>query len=81
MRTSRGLKCENRTYKLKRSIVMNSIDTRFSRNVLEAVQKTRCTCFIGSKTTRLRRVDFLGLATLINAAMMALTLCSTSQFE
>ena len=39
----------------KSIIVMNSIDTRFSRNVFEAVQKTRSTCFIGSKTTRLRR--------------------------
>ena len=34
-------------------IVMNSLDTRFSRNVFEAVQKTCSTCFIGSKTTRL----------------------------
>ena len=33
---------------------MNSLDTRFSPNVFEAVQKTRSTCFIGSKTTRLR---------------------------
>ena len=33
---------------------MNSLDTRFSKNVFEAVQKTRSTCFIGSKTTRLR---------------------------
>ena len=31
---------------------MNSLGTRFSRNVFEAVQKTRSTCFIGSKTTR-----------------------------
>ena len=31
---------------------MNSIDKRFSRNVFEAVQKPRITCFIGSKTTR-----------------------------
>ena len=38
----------------KSIIVMNSLDTRFSRNVFEAVQKTRSTCFIGSKTTRLR---------------------------
>ena len=37
----------------KSVIVMNSIDTRFSRNVFEDVQKTRSTCFIGSKTTRL----------------------------
>ena len=37
-------------------IVMNSLDTRFSKNVFEAVQKTRSTCFIGSKTTRLRLV-------------------------
>ena len=35
---------------------MNSIDTRFSRNVFEVVQKTRSTCFIGSKATRLRLV-------------------------
>ena len=40
----------------KSIIVMNSLDTRFSRNVFEAVQKTRSTCFIGSKTTRLRLV-------------------------
>ena len=40
----------------KSIIVMNSIDTRFSRNVLEAVQKTRSACFIGSKATRLRLV-------------------------
>ena len=32
---------------------MNSLDTRFSRNVFEAVQKTRSTCFIVYKTTRL----------------------------
>ena len=35
---------------------MNSLSTRFSRNVFEAVQKTRNTCFIGSKTTGLRLV-------------------------
>ena len=40
----------------KSIIVMNSIDTRFSRNVFEAVEKTRSTCFSGSKTTRLRLV-------------------------
>ena len=40
----------------KSIIVMNSIDTRFSRNIFEAVQNTRSTCFIGSKTTRLRIV-------------------------
>ena len=40
----------------KSIIVMNSIDTRFSRNDFEAVQKTRSTCFIESKTTRLRLV-------------------------
>ena len=34
----------------KSIIVMNSIDTRFSRNVFEAVQKPRSTSFIGSKT-------------------------------
>ena len=32
-------------------IVMKSIDTRFFRNVFEAVDNTRSTCFIGSKTT------------------------------
>ena len=37
-------------------IVMKSIDTRFFRNIFEAVQKTRSTCFIGSKTTRPRLV-------------------------
>ena len=35
-------------------IVMNSLDARFSKNFFEAVQRTRSTCFIGSKTTRLR---------------------------
>ena len=35
-------------------IVMKSIATRFFRNVFEAVQKSRSTCFIGSKTNRLR---------------------------
>ena len=40
----------------KSIIAMNSIDTRFSRNVFEAVQTTRSTCFIGSKTTRRSRV-------------------------
>ena len=40
----------------KSIIVMNSLDTRFSKNVFEAVQKTRSTCFIGSKTTRLHLV-------------------------
>ena len=34
----------------KSIIVMNS---RFSRNVFEALQKTLSTCFIGSKTIRL----------------------------
>ena len=38
----------------KSIIVMNSLDTRFSRNVFEAVQKPRSTYFIRSKTTRLR---------------------------
>ena len=33
---------------------MNSLDTRFSRNAFEALQKTCSTCFIGSKTTQLR---------------------------
>ena len=32
------------------------IDTRFSRNVFEAVQKTRSSCFIGSQTPWLRLV-------------------------
>ena len=32
---------------------MNSIDTRFSRNVFEAAPKTRSTYFIGFKTTQL----------------------------
>ena len=40
----------------KSIIVMNPIDTRFSRNVFEAVQTTRSMCFIGSKTTRQRLV-------------------------
>ena len=40
----------------KRIIVMNSLDTRFSRNVFEAFKRTRSTCFIGSKTNRLRLV-------------------------
>ena len=34
----------------KSIIVRNSLDTRFSKNVFEAVQETRSTCFIGSKT-------------------------------
>ena len=38
------------------NVVVNSIGTRFSRNDFEAVQKTCSTCFIGSKTTRLRLV-------------------------
>ena len=33
-----------------------SIDTRFFRNVFEAVQKTCSTCFIRSETTLLRLV-------------------------
>ena len=42
-------------YNVHKSIlVINTIDTRFSRNVFEAVQKTRSTCCIGSTTTRLR---------------------------
>ena len=40
----------------KSIIVKNSLDTRFSRSVFEAVQKTHSTCFIASKTTRLRLV-------------------------
>ena len=40
----------------KSIIVMNSLDARFSKNVFEAVQKIRSTCFIGSKTTRRSRV-------------------------
>ena len=34
---------------LKSIIVMNSFDTRLFRNVFEAVQKTRSTCFTGLK--------------------------------
>ena len=47
----------------KSIIVMNSLDARFSKNIFEAVQKTRSTCFIGSKTTQLRLVvlDRLGV--------------------
>ena len=37
----------------KHDNVMNSIDTHFFRNVFEAIQKTRSTYFIGSKTTLL----------------------------
>ena len=44
-------------------INMKSIATRFFRNVFEAVQNTRSTCFIGSKTTALRLV-VLNLMTL-----------------
>ena len=54
-----GVECFSRmlTSNVHKSIiVMNSLDTRFSRNVFEVVQKTRSTCFIGSKTTRLRLV-------------------------
>ena len=40
----------------KSIIAVNSLDTRFSRNVFEAVQKPRSMCFILSKTTRLRLV-------------------------
>ena len=40
----------------KSIIVMNSIDTHFSRNIFEAVQKTRSACFIRYETTRLRLV-------------------------
>ena len=40
----------------KSIITVNSIDTRFCRNVFEAVQKTPNTCFAGSKTSRLRLV-------------------------
>ena len=38
----------------KSIITVNSIDTRFCRNAFEAVQKTRNTCFTGSKISRLR---------------------------
>ena len=34
----------------KSIIVMNSLDTRFSKNVFEAVHKTRSTCFKPDKT-------------------------------
>ena len=57
--TARDLRCFSRmliSNVHKSIIVMNSLDTRFSKNVFEAVQKTRSTCFIGSKTTRLRLV-------------------------
>ena len=40
----------------ERIIVMKPIDTRFFKNVFEAVQRTRSTCFNGSKATRLRLV-------------------------
>ena len=33
----------------KSIIVMSSIDTHFSKNIFEAVQKTRSTCFIKKK--------------------------------
>ena len=42
-------------------IVMNSLDTRFSRNVFEAVQKTRSTCFIGSKPDKTLLLVFSAL--------------------
>ena len=35
-----------------------SIDARFPKSAFEAVQKTRRTCFIGSKTTQLRLVVY-----------------------
>ena len=38
-------------------IVMNSIDTRFFRNVFEAVQKTQSTYFIGSKPDKPDKPD------------------------
>ena len=38
------------------NLCSDSQDTRLLWNVFEAVQKTRSTCFIGSKTTRLRLV-------------------------
>ena len=44
----------------KSIIVMKSLDTQFSRNVFEAVQKTRSTCFIGSKTRMLNITVKLG---------------------
>ena len=40
----------------KSIIVMNSLETHFSRNVFEAIQKTHSMCFIGSKTTWLHLV-------------------------
>ena len=42
-----GVKCFSRmliSNVHKSIIVINSLDTRFSRNVFEAVQKTRSTC-------------------------------------
>ena len=48
---------------------MNSLDTCFSRNVFEAVQKTRSTCFIGSKTTWLRIVVLNPDKTLLRAGV------------
>ena len=38
------------------NLCSDSQDTRFLWNVFEAVQKTRSTCFIGFKNTRLRLV-------------------------
>ena len=49
----------------KSIIVMNFLDTHFSRNVFEAVQKTRSTCFIGSKTTWLHLVVLNPVKTLL----------------
>ena len=42
-------------YKVHESvIIMNSIGTRFSRNIFDVAQKPRSMYFIGAKTTRLR---------------------------
>ena len=54
-----GMRCFSRmliSNVFKSIIVMDSNDTRFSRNVFEVIQKTHSTCFIRSKTTRLRLV-------------------------
>ena len=48
-------------YVHKSIIVMNSIDTGFSRNVFEAVQKTLGTRFIGSKTRQNTPARFLNI--------------------
>ena len=44
-----------------------SIDARFPKSAFEAVQKTRRTCFIGSKTTQLRLVVYNYVFLLFNS--------------